>query len=74
MQQITTKQMNQELTKTLPLQVGISVLTPTILIGLTIAKEIGDFMENMGIASEEIFRGQNLPVLKTNNSSQKAKM
>jgi len=66
--------MNKEFKKTLPLQVGIGVLTPTILIGLTISKEIGDFIENIGIASEEIFRGQHLPVLKTKNSSEKAKM
>ncbi len=66
--------MDQKSKTTLPIQIGISLLTPPILVGLTIAREISDMMTNMGVASEEIFRGQHLPILKTNNSNDQPKM
>ncbi|MBE9222118.1 hypothetical protein IQ215_05350 [Cyanobacterium stanieri LEGE 03274] len=47
------------------LELGISLLTPPILLGLTISREVGEMMDNLGSASEEIFRGQHLPILKT---------
>nr|OEJ79018.1 hypothetical protein A5482_11625 [Cyanobacterium sp. IPPAS B-1200] len=47
------------------LELGISILTPPILLGLRISREMGGMMDSLGKASEEIFRGQHLPILKS---------
>ncbi|AFZ48106.1 hypothetical protein Cyast_2156 [Cyanobacterium stanieri PCC 7202] len=49
------------------LEIGMGLLTPPILLGITISREVGEIMESLGEASEEIFRGQHLPILKNKN-------
>lgn len=46
------------------LEISLGLLTPPILLGLTVSREMAEIMENLGKASEEIFRGQHLPILK----------
>lgn len=49
------------------LEISIGLLTPPVLLGLTISREMGQIMDSMGEASEEIFRGEHLPILKNKN-------
>lgn len=46
------------------LELAVSFITPSMLLGLTISHHIGEIMDEIGEASEEIFRGEHLPILK----------
>ena len=41
----------------------ISLATGPMLLGILSAKSLSEFVRQMGVASEEIFRGDRLPVL-----------
>lgn len=41
----------------------ISVLTPSVLLGITLMRAIGQGFGQIGEMSEEIFRGERLPLL-----------
>lgn len=41
----------------------ISLLTPPLLVGLMGARALMDALQHMGLASEEVFRGERLPTL-----------
>jgi hypothetical protein len=45
-------------------QMALSLLTPAVIITKIIESELIEMLEDMGKASEEIFRGERLPVLK----------
>ncbi|MGY6530225.1 MAG: hypothetical protein ACXITR_09875 [Cyanobacterium sp.] len=60
---------NQQNQNPFILELGISILTPPILLGLSISREVGEVMNSLGKASEEIFRGQHLPILKTQSET-----
>ncbi len=44
-------------------QLLISLLTPSVLLGITAIRVIGRGLGEMGEMSEEIFRGERLPLL-----------
>lgn len=45
-------------------QMALSLLTPTVMITKIVESELVMMLEDMGKASEEIFRGERLPILK----------
>ena len=45
-------------------QLILGLMTPTIMITKASGEKIIDLLEDMGKASEEIFRGERLPILK----------
>lgn len=47
--------------------VGLAFLTPSVMVSLMTAKGFSNFLEEMGKASEEVFRGQRLPILKNHS-------
>lgn len=49
-------------------QLLLSFLSPTIIIGKMSADHLINLFEDMGKASEEIFRGERLPILKDHYS------
>ncbi len=49
--------------KLLP-EVFLSILTPTMMITKMSGENLVNLLEEMGKASEEIFRGERLPILK----------
>lgn len=56
--------MNQDKFNTFVSQTALSLLTPTVIITKIIESEFIEVLEEMGKASEEIFRGERLPILK----------
>lgn len=48
--------------------VGISVGSASILVGLTLLKGVSQSVQECGLRSEEIFRGDRLPILPFPNS------
>lgn len=56
--------MNQDKFNTFVSQMALSLLTPTVIITKIIESELIEMLEDMGKASEEIFRGERLPILK----------
>jgi hypothetical protein len=42
----------------------LSFLSPTVMLGKMSADELINLLEGLGKASEEIFRGERLPILK----------
>jgi hypothetical protein len=56
--------MNQDKFNTFVSQMALSLLTPTVIITKIIESELIETLEEMGKASEEIFRGERLPILK----------
>ncbi|NCO74137.1 MAG: hypothetical protein GW795_11975 [Cyanobacteria bacterium] len=48
-------------------QMALSLLTPSVVITQLLGNEIMELLENMGKASEEIFRGERLPILKNHS-------
>ncbi|NEQ97036.1 MAG: hypothetical protein F6K30_09970 [Cyanothece sp. SIO2G6] len=49
---------------TSPVDTLLSVMTVPLLVGLLGAKAMADVMQGVGTASEEVFRGDRLPLLK----------
>jgi hypothetical protein len=49
-------------------QLLLSLLTPTIICGKMSSESLINLFEDMGKASEEIFRGERLPILKDHYS------
>lgn len=47
----------------IPSKVLLSMATVPMLIGLWGAQNLASFLQNLGEASEEVFRGERLPVL-----------
>ncbi|WP_330202666.1 hypothetical protein [Cyanobacterium sp. Dongsha4] len=47
--------------------VALSLLTPPMVLGQMLGSNVMSLLVDMGKASEEIFRGERLPVLKNNN-------
>ena len=45
-------------------QLILGIVTPTMMITKVSGEKIIDLLEDMGKASEEIFRGERLPILK----------
>ena len=45
-------------------QLWLSFLTPTVMIGQMSTEKLIDLLEDMGKSSEELFRGERLPLLK----------
>lgn len=56
--------MDQNNFNTFVSQMALSLLTPTVIITQIIESEFIEVLEEMGKASEEIFRGERLPILK----------
>lgn len=49
-------------------QMALSLLTPTVIISKIVESESIQLLEDIGKASEEIFRGERLPILKNHPS------
>ncbi|AFZ55398.1 hypothetical protein VKI21_02495 [Cyanobacterium aponinum UTEX 3222] len=47
--------------------VALSLLTPPMVLGQMLGNNLMSLLVDMGKASEEIFRGERLPILKNNN-------
>ncbi|BAQ61574.1 hypothetical protein GM3708_1980 [Geminocystis sp. NIES-3708] len=56
--------MNQNNFNTFISQMALSLFTPTVIITKIVESELVVMLEDMGKASEEIFRGERLPILK----------
>ncbi|MEB3233221.1 MAG: hypothetical protein VKJ64_19600 [Leptolyngbyaceae bacterium] len=54
---------------TSPVDALLSVMTVPLLVGLLGAKAMAEMMEGAGAASEEVFRGDRLPLLNNLASS-----
>lgn len=46
----------------------ISMMTAPLLVGLLAGRAIADSLTQLGLASEELFRGERLPTLTTHDS------
>jgi hypothetical protein len=60
--------MNQNNFNTFMSQMALSLLTPTVIITKIVESELIEMLEDMGKASEEIFRGERLPILTNHHS------
>ncbi len=49
-------------------QIALSLLTPTVIVTKIVEYELIQILEDMGKASEEIFRGERLPILTNHHS------
>jgi len=56
--------MNDKLDRTILTSIALSFLTPSVIIGQKLGSELLNLLEEMGKSSEEIFRGERLPLLK----------
>ncbi|MEO0489282.1 MAG: hypothetical protein AAFW84_02050 [Cyanobacteria bacterium J06635_15] len=46
-----------------PPNLFVSLATPAMLLGLVLGRSLADAIQQVGLASEEIFRGDRLPIL-----------
>ncbi|BAQ65276.1 hypothetical protein [Geminocystis sp. NIES-3709] len=56
--------MNDKLDRTFLTSIALSFFTPSVIIGQKLGGELLELLEEMGKSSEEIFRGERLPLLK----------
>lgn len=56
--------MNDKLDRTILTSIVLSFVTPSVIIGQKLGSELLDLLEDIGKSSEEIFRGERLPLLK----------
>jgi Trk K+ transport system NAD-binding subunit len=61
--------MNKNKFNIIAFQMTLSLFTPTVIIAKIVESELIEMLENMGKASEEIFRGERLPILKDHPSN-----
>ena len=52
-----------------PSKVFISLATTPILLGLVLGRSLAETIQQVGLASEEIFRGDRLPVLNVTDAA-----
>ncbi len=55
-----------------PLSLGLSLATVPLLLGLLVASTLRDSLREIGQASEEIFRGDRLPILNFSPQNQES--
>ncbi|MGI0483352.1 hypothetical protein ACN4EE_21550 [Geminocystis sp. CENA526] len=60
---------NDKFDRTILTSIALSFVTPTVMIGQKLGSELLNLLEEMGKSSEEIFRGERLPLLKNNHTS-----
>lgn len=56
--------MNDKLDRTILTSIVLSIITPPVIIGQKLGSELLNLLEEIGKNSEEIFRGERLPLLK----------
>jgi hypothetical protein len=60
--------MNDKLDRTILTSIALSFLTPSVIIGQKLGSELLNLLEEIGKSSEEIFRGERLPLLKNHKT------
>ncbi|MBL1210944.1 hypothetical protein [Geminocystis sp. GBBB08] len=55
--------MNQDNFNSFVSSIALSLLSPTVIISKIVESELIQILEDIGKASEEIFRGERLPIL-----------
>lgn len=53
-----------------PCDLAIALATIPTLVGLVVIKNLGDVLIDLGLSSEEVFRGDRLPILNMPPSSE----